>query len=249
MVASPIRGILLDFYGTLVHEDDALIDIAAEEIAAASPQQPSAAEVSRAWGRYFADGCTKAYGESFVIQRSVEQRAVAATVERFEAQGIDPDGIAGRLFAQWQAPALFADSSRFLDALAARRLPVVLVSNIDRQDLEAAIDHCGLGGKVDDVVTSSDVRAYKPRPEPFAAGLDRLGRHLDLARPLDPDVEILHIGDSRSSDIAGAQNYGIRAVHLDRSRPSGDDSTSTAAVESGSVDVIRRLDAVIPLLE
>ena len=48
-------------------------------------------------------------------------------------------------------------------------LPVVVVSNIDRQDIQAAIDLHGLAFET--VITSEDVRSYKPRPELFVAGL------------------------------------------------------------------------------
>ena len=49
-------------------------------------------------------------------------------------------------------------------------------------------------------VTSEDVRSYKPRRELFEAGLGLLG--------LEPH-EVLHIGDSLGSDIAGANALGI----------------------------------------
>jgi 2-haloacid dehalogenase/putative hydrolase of the HAD superfamily len=73
------------------------------------------------------------------------------------------------------------------------------------------------------VVTSEQARAYKPRPEPFRLALDRLG--------LGPG-EVIHIGDSPSSDVAGAAALGIDTAFLDRGGaglPPGVSATRTAA--------------------
>ncbi|MCP3991519.1 MAG: HAD family hydrolase [bacterium] len=84
-------------------------------------------------------------------------------------------------------------------------LAVVVVSNIDRQDIEAAIALHGLSFA--DLITSDDVRSYKPRPELFNAGLRALG--------LRPD-QVLHIGDSVTSDVAGATRLGIPVARVNR---------------------------------
>lgn len=61
--------------------------------------------------------------------------------------------------------------------------------------------------QVNDVITSEDVKSYKPNPELFQEALLRLN--------LDP-TEVIHIGDSILSDVSGAQNAGIRAIWLNR---------------------------------
>jgi 2-haloacid dehalogenase/putative hydrolase of the HAD superfamily len=88
-----------------------------------------------------------------------------------------------------------------------------VVSNIDRSDLEAAIGYHSLA--FDHVVSSEDVKSYKPGPEIFERGLDPLGARRD---------DVLHIGDSLSSDVAGATRAGIPVAWLNRSarqRPAG----------------------------
>ena len=77
-------------------------------------------------------------------------------------------------------------------------VPVCVVSNIDRADLDAAIRHTGLELPLS--VTSEDARSYKPRPELFEVGLHQLGLQ---------HHEVLHVGDSWSSDIVGATTLGI----------------------------------------
>jgi len=58
------------------------------------------------------------------------------------------------------------------------------------------------------VFTSEDARAYKPRRELFDLALGETG--------LRPE-EVIHIGDSLSSDVGGAASAGIRALWLNRS--------------------------------
>jgi len=91
---------------------------------------------------------------------------------------------------------------QFLDKV---KLPICIVSNIDRADLISAVCHHGI--KATNIVTSEDVRAYKPRPEIFLRALE-----LMEVRP----EEVLHIGDSLSSDVAGAKELGINTCWLNR---------------------------------
>jgi len=58
-------------------------------------------------------------------------------------------------------------------------------------------------------VTSEDARSYKPRPERFSAGLDAVGVPVQRA---------LHIGDSLTSDVAGAARLGLSVVWVNRKK-------------------------------
>jgi 2-haloacid dehalogenase/putative hydrolase of the HAD superfamily len=115
---------------------------------------------------------------------------------------LDLDSLSNQIFAYWQRPPLLPDA---MDFLATLNRPVCIVSNIDRQDLETALAHHDI--RVDLSVTSEDVRAYKPRPEPFQLALDLLG--------LDRD-DVLHVGDSLSGDVTGANALGIPVAWVNR---------------------------------
>lgn len=196
----PVRGILLDFYGTVVHEDDVIIAQITNEIAAASRSAGRDA-VGRLWWRIFSEGCVESHGDRFRSQRDVERASLAAVCEQLGA-AVDIAEISERLFDFWQHPPVFPDAPDFL---AVATVPVIVASNIDRIDIEAAIEHHGL--VFEEVITSEDVRSYKPRPELFEAGLAAL----DMA-----PSEVLHVGDSLSSDIAGASALGIRSAWINR---------------------------------
>ena len=64
-----------------------------------------------------------------------------------------------------------------------------------------------LGLSFDSVVTSEDCRSYKPRKEIFEKALDLMG--------VDAE-EVVHIGDSFSSDVLGAYNAGIDGIWINR---------------------------------
>ncbi len=99
-------------------------------------------------------------------------------------------------------PPIFEDSKAFFEKSP---LPVYVVSNIDTSDILQAVAYHGLN--LAGVFTSEDAKSYKPRKELFELALKSTG--------LSPD-EVIHIGDSVSSDVQGASKVGIRALWLNR---------------------------------
>jgi 2-haloacid dehalogenase/putative hydrolase of the HAD superfamily len=188
------RALLVDFYGTLVAEDDALVARITERVAGASGRGASAAEVARLWNERFAELCGTAHGASFRTQRAIELESLEAAARQCDA-AIDTAALAEELFAYWAAPRPLEGAARFLRGYAG---PVCVVSNIDSAELDAAIR--GLGWEFEHVVTSEACRAYKPRAEMFHAALGALG--CDAS-------EVLHVGDSIGSDLTGAGRLGI----------------------------------------
>lgn len=193
------KAILLDFYGTLVAEDDHLIARLLAEIAECSPVSSNAQEIGRDWN--FQEMCQTAYAGNFKTQRSIEVESLQRLLARYQAN-LNADEMAERLFAYWRTPAVYEDARRFL---ANNTLPICVASNIDTADLNAACASAGWG--FDLMVTSESCRSYKPRPEMFLSALEKLDCQAH---------EVLHIGDSLSSDIKGAQALGIDTVWVNR---------------------------------
>jgi 2-haloacid dehalogenase/putative hydrolase of the HAD superfamily len=197
------QAVLVDFYGTVVEEDDRVITEIRGEIAAASRTHATAATVGSLWWSTFQRLCTSSYGDTFRLQRDLELISLEAVLAECEAE-LDAHDLSEHLFAYWSAPQVFPES---LNALAACSVPICLVSNIDTIDLQAALTHFGVS--FDYVVTSQDVRAYKPRREPFDRALDLLGLQAH---------QVLHVGDSFGSDIVGAHDLGIPTLWINRKR-------------------------------
>jgi 2-haloalkanoic acid dehalogenase type II len=193
------KALLLDFYGTLVAEDDHIINDVLKTIAACSPVSSDVKQIGRSWR--FQEMCNAAFGESFKTQRALELESLTCLLADYKVE-LDPHQISEGLFRYWQAPQIFDDAADFLQD---NRLPVCIVSNIDTEDLIAACAHAGWNFQ--DIITSEICRSYKPRAKMFLSALEKLG--------CEP-YEVLHVGDSLSSDIAGAQNLDIDVAWLNR---------------------------------
>ncbi len=100
----------------------------------------------------------------------------------------------------------YPDAAPALAGLRERGLSLVCVSNWDAS-LPEVLRRCGLEGSLDAVVTSAGVGVAKPDPAIFGAALELAG--------CEPG-EALHVGDTESEDVAGAQAAGIPALLIDR---------------------------------
>ena len=198
-----IKAVFLDFYGTLVHEDDDLISIICKQIHAESELQNeiSAGQIGRYWWHTLSSLFNQSYGENFKTQRELEIISIQRTLSHFASKA-DASALAQILFEYWRKPSIYVDSLKFLHAV---KMPLYILSNIDRSDILPAAAHHNF--YVDHVITSEDVRSYKPRPEMFVAALKEAA--------LKPD-EVLHVGDSVSSDVVGACRMGIPVAWINR---------------------------------
>lgn len=214
-----IKAFFLDFYGTVVFEDGEMIDEVSQTIYETGSAE-NKGEIGRFWWSEFQRMCSEAFGPDFETQRELEHRALENTIRYFRSAA-DAGELSGKLFAYWRKPPVFADSREFF-----RRspVPIYMVSNIDRQDILAALAYHQLAPA--DIFTSEDARAYKPREELFRLALRSTG--------LEPG-EVVHIGDSIGSDVKGASLLGIRALWLNR---------SGKAVPEGIVSISSLLDGM-----
>ena len=200
-----LRAVMLDFYGTLVHEDDVSIAAITAQIHHLSPRPVTATEVGLFWYESFSGWCNRSHGEAFVTQRDLGIESLRETLTEFEVN-LAPETVIAPQFAHWIAPPLFPDTVTFLDSLKSVGISTLVVSNVDRAEIELAIALHGL--EFDGVVTSEDARSYKPRPEMFMLALELLS--------FDRQA-VLHVGDSRSNDVGGAKALGIPVAWLNRS--------------------------------
>ncbi|MEV1143904.1 HAD family hydrolase [Micromonospora sp. NPDC049799] len=200
-----VKGLLLDFYGTVVEDDDAVVADIAGQVARGASTPTRAPDVVEAWQREFV---LIAEGPPFRPLRASALASLAAVLAEVGCGG-DPAALCAVQFAYWRSPPLRPGSRAFLASVP---VPVCVVSDADRDDLDAAMARHGLA--FDAVVCSEDVGAYKPDRAMFDAALDALG--------LAPH-EVVHVGDSLRSDVAGAHGAGIRAGWVNRfGRPDTD---------------------------
>ena len=195
-----IKAFFTDFYGTIVHEDGEIIK-QITKIITDTGNAENLSGIGSFWWKDFQDMFLNSYGETFETQRALEEKSLVHTLEKFGSDA-DPKELSAMMFAHWVKPPIFEDSKEFFEK---SMLPIYIVSNIDTADIIQAIDYHGL--KPAGVFTSEDARSYKPRKELFELALQKTG--------LKPD-EVIHIGDSISSDIKGASVVGINTLWLNR---------------------------------
>lgn len=195
-----IKACFLDFYGTVVYEDDEIIERIIQEIIRTGNEE-SRSEVGSYWTQEFQKGFMNAHGENFETQRNVEYRALSETIEHFGSTA-DAEALSNEMFAYWRKPPIFPESKEFFEKCP---VPIYIVSNIDRADIMAAIEYHGL--QPAGVFTSEDARSYKPDKELFELALSSTGLRAD---------EVIHIGDSFSSDVKGAGWVDIDAIWVNR---------------------------------
>lgn len=195
------KAIFIDFYGTVVHEDGAVIKKITDEIYTTGTAQ-NRSEIGTFWWNEFQSLFQSAYGDRFQTQRELEYQSLLHTLEKFHSPA-DAKSLSEQMFAHWVQPPIFPESKQFFEKCP---FPVYIVSNIDRNDILQAVQYHGLTPA--GIITSEDAKAYKPRKEMFEFALKSVGVS---AR------EVVHIGDSLSSDVKGAQACGIQAVWINRS--------------------------------
>lgn len=196
------HAFFIDYYGTLVCEDNEKIDLITQKIFETGCAQTKT-EIGEFWWKQFKGMCDKASGENFRRQRELEYLALKNTIEKYNSTE-DAEVLCEMLFEYWRNPLIFPETKEFFRRYP---VPIYVVSNIDTDDIEAAFKNLDL--HPDGVFTSEDAKSYKPNKEIFELALEKTGLSAD---------EVLHIGDSLSCDIEGAKNAGIDVVWLNRGK-------------------------------
>lgn len=195
-----VKAFFLDFYGTVVHEDGEVVKKISQLIYETGKAE-SPSEVDSFWWKDFQNLFNNSYGNRFETQRVLEKKSIKHTLEKF-ASNENIDRLSNYMFEHWVKPPIFEESKKFFEVSP---LPIYIVSNIDTNDILRAVEFHQLSPS--GIFTSEDAKAYKPRKELFELALNTTGLRAD---------EVIHIGDSLSSDVKGASSVGIKAIWLNR---------------------------------
>lgn len=217
-----IKAIFIDFYGTAVYEDGEIVSKISKMIYETGNAK-SVSQVDSYWWNSFRTLFENSYGENFQTQRELETKSLIDTIMHF-CSSEDGERLSNEMFEYWVKPPIFEETKMFFQECP---IPIYIVSNIDRADIMAAIEFHNL--KPQDVFTSEDAKSYKPRKELFELALKRTGLSAN---------EVLHIGDSLSSDIKGASSVGIKAMWVNRN---GKDIPDNVSAVSNLLEVLAYL--------
>lgn len=98
------RGVLLDFYGTVVEEDDPTISAIVRKVHVEQPEH-SEADLGQAWGFAFTELLTRSHGDTFRTQRDLAVETLTAVLGEVGSE-LDARLLVADQFAYWQAPAV-----------------------------------------------------------------------------------------------------------------------------------------------
>ena len=208
-----IKAFFLDFYGTVVHEDGEAIK-KITDIIYRTGKVNDKSEIGTFWWNDFQNMFLNSYGDTFETQRVLEEKSLKHTLQHF-CSSEDYLELSKLMFEHWVHPPIFEESKSFFEHSP---IPIYIVSNIDTSDIWEAIRYHDLNPT--SVFTSEDAKAYKPRKELFQLALKKTRLNAN---------EVIHIGDSISSDVKGASALNIKTLWINRfgkEVPSGVESIS-----------------------
>lgn len=196
-----LEGVFLDMYGTLTTGDRAAVEATCREIIGDTGVSISAHELSVTWGERFFHAMDFHNGAGFKTLLEIEAQTLHETMLMLGVE-LNPDGYVRRLSSYWQDPPLQPEVREFL---ARFPLPICVVSNADRLDVDSALARHEI--RVAGVVTSEDARSYKPDRKIFEDALRLTGWRRE---------RVIHVGDSLHSDVGGAIVAGLRSGWVNR---------------------------------
>lgn len=200
----PFDAVLFDMFGTLV-DFRTTFNVTLRRILSDLGLQDRSAVFISNWRTFTFQG--EAEG-SFVTVHQDFQNGLESTLRGLGIGGdLRPycEEVIDDLFAHLRVADIFPEVRNVLAALDREGVAWAVVSNIDEDDLASILRHHGLSPPT--AVSSEAARSYKPNSGPFIAALDAMG--VEAAR-------VLHVGDSPTADVIGAQSLGIPAAWVNR---------------------------------
>ena len=165
-----IRGLLLDFNGT-ISDDEALLCVILQELFAEHGRPLSTEEYYERLAGLSDPEIVDLWlgpGHDDVVARKIELYRERAG----DGQTVGPE-------------------AREAVVEAASRVPVVVVSGSARVEVETVLEAAGLSGAVSGLVAAEDVERGKPAPDGYLRALDQLGiSAVDAAAVEDSDVGV-----------------------------------------------------------
>lgn len=208
-----LKAVFLDYTGTIAQEQNGYALKMAQLIAENSSLHDMP-EIFRIWWAMLKELEDASYGDSYRTEDQIAEKALDLLGEKYGFCG-SREAFMELAHLFWSKSPAFGDVKEFFERCP---LPVYIVTNNGEEYVNVFLRDNGL--RCQGIVCGDMVKAYKPHRELFV-------RALEISR-CAPD-EAVHIGDSVTSDVRGAQSAGIRPILLDRGRKNAAAGYLTAA--------------------
>ena len=227
----PVRAVLLDAFGTIIHpepgweqmREDCLAIVHGTWTGQAVPLARFLASYERARAAQHARVAEGLFEFDFAERFANAIRGCGVPEREAEAWG----KVAHERYHRFQQGLIhpYDQPERALAELRKRGYRLALVSNYAHSGvLRDALARLGLLDHFDALVVSADVRRLKPHPRIFEAALEAVGARAD---------EAVMVGNDLECDVVGAKRAGLRAVWTPypRQRPAPAHAEADAVVE------------------
>ncbi len=195
-----LKTVFIDYTGTIIREDGpASMEMVKRCYMNSDAKSPQ--EALSYWWENLKKYEEAAYLDDFIT----EDEIVDKLLDQFEGElnlKDNKEELHGLCNELWSKSPVFDDVKEFFETCP---LPIYVVTNNGAEYVQVAMDDNGLAPA--GIVCGDMARAYKPHKELFEKALEISGCTVG---------EVIHVGDSVSSDVKGAQNAGIRPILLDR---------------------------------
>ncbi|MBA2424535.1 MAG: haloacid dehalogenase type II [Actinobacteria bacterium] len=162
--------------------------------------------------------------------REVGEATLLTTLAQLEVETARADEVL-RALGELDA---YPDAAAAFDLLDRAGVPAVTLTNGGREHTEKLLESAGLRGRVEQVLTVEEVRAYKPHREPY----------LHVARTLGLPPASLALIAAHGWDVVGARAAGLSAIWVDRLErrwpfPTAEPPTTSTLVEAVELALAR----------
>ena len=195
-----VKAVFIDYTGTIITQGGRDAEAFVYRVCKNSDMKDSHAFLQYWWGM------VKEYEESFggstyMTEDEIVDRMLARCVEEIHLQEnlVELHTLCQRF---WMYAPLYDDVKAFFERCP---YPIYIISNNGKEYIAEAMRINGISAA--GIVTADMVRAYKPHPALFRKALEISGCSAD---------EVVHIGDSITSDVNGAKAVEIQPILLNR---------------------------------
>lgn len=227
-----IEAVIFDWGGTLTRWHD--IDFHAESLALAQAVVDADHEIAVSQERLHAAGAT-------VWGRSRDHQQSATVADLFTEAGLAHDPELLTHYYEFWAPHTLTDPEvrPLWEWLRGEGIKVGVLSNTiwPREVHQGFFRRDGVLDLVDGDVYTSEVPWTKPSPHAFRAAMDAVGA-------TDP-ARCVYVGDRLFDDVWGAQNAGLRAVHVPHSTIPDEQRGHTEGVPDAVIGSLAELPEVL----
>lgn len=195
-----MKAVFLDYTGTIVQEKGPEIEQVVMRIYQNS-RIPTPKDALALWWTRLRQYEEQSFGETY----QTEDQLVDRILSEFESEYNLRDNFAelhALIQAFWSGAPLFPDVREFFEQCP---VPIYIISNNGRVYVEKALARHQLAPA--GIITADMVGFYKPHKEIFEKALSVSGCAAE---------DVLHIGDSYTSDVLGARAAGIRSLLIQR---------------------------------